>query len=331
MSIYSLAFLLLFPCPLDFDQALEFSKFSHLPDSLRKQTRGEAVAANIIFKSTDGGETWQDISEGLPQNLLADGIVEKDSEVYIRAGNEIYQSKPNSTAPFWTKEVFPAEHSNIASVKTGMFAYNYGGQFLQKTAGTDLWLPMYTNLQQKEVRTVFETKGAVFIGSDNGLFKSTDSGKTWKQVYTGGWVMKLVESSGVMMATSQKGILRSADNGENWESVISEGGVGIAIERINGGFAAITYNTESETRRVRTSYDGGKSWQAIDAGLPASFYTSSIIEAGEYLFCGHPGGIFRSSDKGKTWKLLFPAIEDKVFNLSVAGNAIYAMPKDGGC
>ena len=189
-----------------------------------------------------------------------------------------------------------------------------------------------TNFQVKEIRTVFETAGGTFfIGSNNGLLKSTNSGKTWKQVHTGGWVMKLVESNGVLLATSQGGILRSTDDGENWDWVISEGGVGIAVERIKGGFAAITYNTESMTRRVRTSYDGGKTWQPIDAGLPANLSIASIIQVGEYFFCGHPAGIFRSSDKGKTWKLLLPSIENKVFNLFVSGNVIYAIPRPGGC
>ena len=191
---------------------------------------------------------------------------------------------------------------------------------------------MYTNFKGKEVRTFFESDGgAVFIGNDNGLFKSTNSGETLKQVHSGGWVMKLVESNGVLMATSQKGIIRSTDDGENWDLVISEGGVGIAVEVINGGFAAITYNTESETRRVRTSYDGGKNWQPIDAGLPAQASIASIIQVGDYFFCGHPTGIFRSPDKGKTWTLLLPSIENKVFNLSVSGSVIYAIPRDGGC
>ena len=143
--------------------------------------------------------------------------------------------------------------------------------------------------------------------------------------------MKLVESNGVLMATSQGGIIRSTDAGENWDLVISEGGVGIAVEHIKGGFAAITFNTASYTRRVRTSYDGGKTWQPIDAGLTANLSISSIIEVGEYFFCGHPTGIFRSSDKGKTWKLLLPSVENKVFNLFVSGNVIYAFPRNGGC
>lgn len=364
MKIYSLAFLLLFQFPFVFP----------ITDSQQKLNKNKSGVANIVFKSTDGGQTWQDISEGLPENLKGegvqgDGFFANGSGLYLRAGNGIYHNEPNSTTPFWKKEIFPGKPGSIAAGKSGVFAYNYEGQILQKTNGTSVWSPMYTNFKGR-VRTVFETAGGtVFIGSDNGLFKSTNSGKTWKHVHTGGWVMKLAESNGVLLATSQGGILRSTDDGENWDWVISEGGVGIAVEHIKGGFAAITFNTQSNSRRVRTSYDGGKTWQPIDAGLPAQVFivpvdkplsqvnpndsvrlnpndsvwhpidtelpaqplTASIIQVGKYFFCSHPTGIFRSSDKGKTWKLLLPSIEKKVFNLSVSGNVIYAIPTNGGC
>ncbi len=328
MNFYILAFLLLFTV----------SSSSLLPDSQPDPKIDKVGTAKIVFKSTDGGQTWQDISKGLPEPVKDDYgagrnvFFADDNGLYLTAGNGIYHSKPNSKAPFWKKEIFPDEHSRIAPGKRGIFAYNYDGQFLQKISGTSVWSPMYTNFQQKGVNTVFETAGGtVFIGCDNGLFKSTNSGKTWKQVYSGGGVVKLVESNGVLMATSQNGILRSTDDGENWNCLLNEGGAVIAVERIKGGFAAINYNTESRTRRVRTSYDDGKTWQPIDAGLPANLSIASIIQVGEYFFCGHPKGIYRSSDKGKTWKLLLPAIEGKVFNLSVSGNVIYAIPRNGGC
>ena len=141
----------------------------------------------------------------------------------------------------------------------------------------------------------------------------------------------MVESNGVLLCTNEQGILRSTDGGEHWDLMISEGGVGIDVAVIEGGFAAITYNTDSETRRIRTSVDGGKTWQPIDKGLPPHASIASIVQVGKFLFCGHPDGIFRSADQGKTWKLILPSIGKKVFNLSVSGKMIYAVPRDGGC
>jgi photosystem II stability/assembly factor-like uncharacterized protein len=357
MKIYNLAFLLLFQYPFA----------SPITDSLQKLNKNKSGVANIVFKSADGGQTWQDISKGLPENLEEGGFFANESGLYLRAGNGIYHSKPNSTAPFWNKEISPDKLGNIAPGNTGIYAYNYGGQILQKANGTNVWSPVFTNFQKKEIRTVFETAGgSVFIGSDNGLFRSTNSGKTWKQVQAGGWAMKLVESNGILLATSQRGIIRSADEGENWTLVISEGGVGIDVERIEGGFAAITYSTVSKTRRIRTSYDGGKTWQAIDAGLQASgfidpilppvnanlpvqgfsdstwhpkdtmslavpTYITTIIQVGENFFCGHTDGIYRSSDKGKTWKLVLPSVKGKMFKVSVSGNVIYAIQMESHC
>jgi len=358
MNIYIVAFLLLFLVPPS----------SPVPGSQPKQKRDKAEAANIIFKSTDGGQTWQDISQGLPENLQddgaqRDGFFTNEGGFYLRVENGIYHSKPNSTAPFWGKEIFPDKQGSIAACKSGLIAYNYQGEILQKINGTSVWRPIFTNFPEKRIRNVFETAGGtIFIDCDNGLFRSTNSGKTWKHVHVGGLVGKLAESKGVLVATSQRGIIRSTDAGENWKLVISEGGVGIDVARIEGGFAAITFNTQSNTRRIRTSYDGGKTWQPIDAGfptetflvpvfkplaqvnqsdstwnpnnntnLPKQAFISSIVQIGEDFFCGHPDGIFRTSDKGKTWKLILPSIDNKVFNLSVSNGVIYAIPRNRGC
>ncbi|MGZ3749840.1 MAG: WD40/YVTN/BNR-like repeat-containing protein [Flavisolibacter sp.] len=325
----------------------------------------------IVFRSTDGGQTWQDISAGLPENLKSEGVwshglFANDRGLYLRAGNGVYHSEPNSTTSFWTKEIFPGEQREIAPGKNGIFAYNFRGQFLQKINGQRDWSPMYTNFQEqavrlnrtidwmytnykeKQVSSVFETTGGtVFIGSNNALYKSTNSGKTWKHVHVGGWVMKMVESNGVLLAASSQGILRSTDDGENWDRVISEGGAGVAVavERIDGGFAAITYNTITKTNTVHISLDSGKTWNDLGEGLPPSLNSSlinligglqsssdisSIKQAGKYLICGRSDGIFRSSDMGKTWKKLsLPALENYGFDLSVSGKVIYVIPNKG--
>jgi photosystem II stability/assembly factor-like uncharacterized protein len=284
MKIYSLPFLLFFLLSLS-NEVSEFpaSCLSTVNQQVSNSVGNKAV--KVIFRSNDGGQTWVDISEGLPENLednfAREGVSANDNGIYLHTGDGIYHSKPNSTAPFWNKENLTGKEKNNA-----------------------------------HVRGVKASGDSVFTGSESAVVKPTG---------------KLIESDGVILATSQQGIIRSTDGGETWDLVIGEGGVGIALERVKGGFAAITYNTMSKTRRVRTSYDGGKTWQAIDAGLPPSLSIASIIQVGDSFFCGHPSGIFKSSDKGQTWKLILPSEDDKVFNLSASGNVIYAIPRPGGC
>jgi hypothetical protein len=114
MKIYILAFLLLFTV---FSSPL--LRGSH-PDP--KTEKGGP--AKIVFKSTDGGQTWQDISEGLPENLPVDSIrgnFANDKGLFLMVGNELYHTTPNATIPFWTKEILPNEHSSIAPVSPGNF------------------------------------------------------------------------------------------------------------------------------------------------------------------------------------------------------------------
>jgi photosystem II stability/assembly factor-like uncharacterized protein len=311
----------------------------------------EPGATNIIFQSKDNGKTWQDISYGLPENVQPENFFAGESDTYLRVKNDMYRSKSNLKSPVWEKEGgLDPRSASIAFNHSGVMAYNYEGQIYQKMSTTGNWSPIYTNFKTHSMRTVFETTdGTVFLGSDRGLYKSTDSGKSWTQVQNEGWVMHMVESDGVLIATGQKGIMRSTDNGEHWQWVIKEGGVGIAIEKIEGGFAAISCNTTTITRRIHISLDDGKTWEAIDDGLRPSLFISSIKQVGKYLICGHPDGIFRSSDMGKTWNIVHPSVDNtdfkyrttlnsdpfddhrKVFKIYVSGNTVYAVAGNAGC
>jgi len=345
MKLYILAFLLLytvFSCSL-------------LPGSHPDPKSDNAGTAKIIFKSTDGGQTWQDISKGLPENFRKDstrgnGVFANDKGLFLRVGNGLYRNTANATAPFWTKEIPPYEHSSIAPGKSGLPGYNYWGVNLKKANGKSVWSPVFDNFQTPGIRSVFETAGGtIFIGTDRGFFRSADNGKTWKQVHTGSLVGHLAESDGVLLAISMKRIIRSTDNGENWEFVTRGTEVVFDVKQVNGGFAAMTSVSASNARGINTSYDGGKTWQPANAGRQdkavidsiwrtwndrphVKAFMTSIIQVGENLLCTHPDGIFRSSDKGKTWQLLLPSVVDRGFNLFALGNVVYAIiPGKGGC
>lgn len=313
---------------------------------------GAESGANILLQSTDGGLTWEDISQGLPVKEEPEGFVAGESDLYLRVNHMMYHSKSDLRTPVWEQENFPdLENTSLAFNRSGVIAYNYEGKMYQRKSPTEKWLPVYPNLNMKGMRRIFETSdGTVFLSYDHGLYRSVDRGQHWRQVQSQGLIGEMVESEGVLMATGLKGIMRSTDKGEHWQWVISEGGVGIDVEPIDGGFAAIAFNTTTQTRRVHISTDGGKTWEATQSGLPPSMSISTIKQMGQYLICGHPDGIFRSTDKGKTWKRVHAGVEEfnyssfrinsnqpvydskkKVFNIYASGNTLYAVAKNAGC
>jgi len=320
MKIYSLAFLILF-------------QLSTITDSHQNLDRSEAKISGVVYKSTDGGKTWNDISEGLPEvvgykddGTHLDGFFADDRGLYLSAGNWMYHNQSSSTSSSWSKKILPDNHKLIAPAgKTGILAYsNVNKEFLRNTTGTGKWTITYETFQASRPQTFLETAGGtVFVGTDRRLFRSTDSGKTWSQVDPHGWVLKLTESDGIIMSATTKGIARSSDDGENWEMLNGEEGVGIALEK--SGFSAISTRTG-----IQASYDGGKTWNVL-SGLPQNTHISAIVQVGDFLLCSHDNGISRSSDKGKTWTLLRPAADNKLFNLGVSGNVIYAIHRFPGC
>ena len=306
--------------------------------------------AGAVLKSIDGGQTWEDIGEGLLEIEQPVNFFAGESDIYLYSKEVIYHSKSNLKAPVWVNGNVPyPKAASIVFNHSSVMAFNQQGHIYQKKADANTWLPIYTGFKKRGMRSIFKTSdGTVFLGSDNGLYKSADEGKTWKQVQNEGWVMNVIESQGVLMATGQRGIMRSTDNGEHWQWVISEGGVGIAVETIQDGFAAISYNTEKKSRRVRISMDRGKTWKAIDEKLRPSSSITSIKQVGRYLIIGHPDGIYRSSDMGKTWTSVHPGIDnvtnskfkfvttwnsepEKVFRIYVSADVLYAVGGGAGC
>jgi photosystem II stability/assembly factor-like uncharacterized protein len=306
--------------------------------------------ANIVLQSIDGGRTWQDISQGLPEVKQPEGFFAGASEIYLRTNGAVYSSKSNLKTPVWEKENLPDQrNTSIAFNRAGVMAYSFDGHIYQKKPVLGKWLPIYTNLKSREVASIFEAAdGTIFKSTGKSFARSTDKAQTWTLIQKV-WVGDIVEGDGVLVAAGQNGIMRSTDKGETWEWVINEGGVGIAVERIDGGFAAIAYNTQTKSRRIHISMDGGVNWKAIDGGLPPSANISSIKQLGRDLFVGHPDGILRSSDLGKSWQRVragfgnmveviklvswnsIPAPVEKVYKIYVSGQVLYAVAVAPGC
>ncbi|MDZ4681240.1 MAG: hypothetical protein SH848_19920 [Saprospiraceae bacterium] len=328
--------------------------FPSIPGGQQDSETTDPLATNLIFQSTDGGQTWQDISAGLPAKLEIRSVFANGDELLLGAANGLYRSSTRSAAPRWRKEQLLDERiTEIFPGRAGPYVCSYEKEFLQEVIpGTGMWKPVYTTLKDKSVRTVLETPdGAIFVGCDNGIFKSTNHGRTWKQVFDKGLVLNIVAADGVLISGGSEGVLRSTDGGEHWESVLDENILAKKTGRLKDDFVTILgttdptkVNPDGITSRLRISTDGGKTWERMErALLPlANTYDLEerlsealdlydIVQVGEFLFCSFDTGVFRSADKGKSWEPVLSSKDEKVFTFAVSGKVIYAVVAPEGC
>ncbi len=78
--------------------------------------------------------------------IRGDSIFANDKGLFLRVGNELYHSTPNATAPFWTKEISPDEHSSIAPGKSGIVANNYWGDKFEKNKRNEVYGRRYSTI-----------------------------------------------------------------------------------------------------------------------------------------------------------------------------------------
>jgi len=178
------------------------------------------------------------------------------------------------------------------------------------------------------------------ISSGDGVYKSTDAGKTW--THTGladtsqiGRMRIHPTNPDVVYAAAvghpygpnpERGVFRTKDGGKSWQKVLfvddKTGAADIAMDPAN---AQVLYATTWQVLRtpwnitstgpgggLYKSTDGGDTWTKLTSGLPAA----NLGKIGVTVSPVNPqrvwatveaddkGGIYRSDDGGRTWQLL---------------------------
>ena len=282
--------------------------------SIAVEARSGAIFAGVhgggVWASEDGGRTWDARNSGIQSDdIYGLNCVQAGEEVRIYAGTEpahLYVSK--NLGKSWTD--LPAIR-NVPSV--------------------DKWtFPAPPHVGHVK-NIVFDPRdpNTIYVGVEvGGAFKSTDAGKTWKELNDGGFYVDVhrmfitpAKPDDVYMATG-KGLFHSITGGERWEPIaLPEDRIGYpdalimlpenpnlmftAGAKLNPGAWRATH---AALPRVARSRDAGKTWQYLEGGLPlearANIETITLdsYPGGFALFAGTTDGeVFFSDDEGEHW------------------------------
>jgi len=324
-------------------------EFSNLDKTVTKTSE-----KNIVFQSLDNGKTWNDYSTGLPEDFkIGNSFLIQNSEAFLSGERGMFHRSIDSETQTWEKEDFMNEFiTDIFEGHSGTYARNADGVFFQKLYDNGFWIAVFKELNDINIRTIIESKdGTMLLGTEIGIYKSSDHGKSWKRVFIEGLVTNLTSIEGVIFGNGTKGLLRSTDQGENWEWVLTNEGfirktgiIGDHIVAVSTG-KDDTVNPDGISNGLHISKDKGKTWSHMDRSLlPVRFifevgtnhspvqYIYDVEQMKGDIFYSLDAGIFRSSNGGKTWDLVLPARGNgEYYEVTVTDKSMYAVRVFNGC
>ena len=268
--------------------------------------RNSVSVGDGIYKTTDGGETWQNM--GLAQSERIARIVidpRHDDTVYVAATGHLWDSNPDrgvyrtrDGGKTWQKVLFVNDDTGCADVAIDPEDPN----------------TLYAAMWQFRRKPWNFSSG----GPGSGLYKSVDGGDHWKRLTAGlptgdlGRCAVSVSPANpkrvyAMVEAKASAIYRSDDKGESWTRMSTAAGV---ISR-PFYFSYIIADPKEADRVYKpatglyVSDDAGKTFSAIGGGVHSDFHALWIDPSRtDVILVGTDGGVYATADRGNSWRFI---------------------------
>lgn len=189
---------------------------------------------------------------------------------------------------------------------------------------TEQWEAINNGLTNLDVGAVAVTDNGTLFASTvlGGVFRSTDKGDTWTEVFNNGldnpFVPSLLVEGSSIYSGTDAGVYESTDNGDTWTVMGVEGLDDPHIESLTStGDGILVAGTD---RGLYVTDDNGMTWAGSSNPTLAEEVVRSVLSFNRFaIFAGtHEHGIFRSEDEGLTWEQMNTGLT----NLDIHGLSI---------
>ncbi|HMB69532.1 MAG TPA: hypothetical protein VKU85_09470, partial [bacterium] len=251
-----------------------------------------------LWESTDGGATWTQLPIPISLGAPLNGLIFQDALTGWTFGNDQYVTTDGGDT--WSQ--LPLLGSiYYMDFPTAGFGWAYGGGAFTYTTldGGANW----TQTPNGERWFDFADSLNGLAVADTGLFRSTDGGVTFGQVFTGfGHAVEYLSPS-VAVGIVDTVFVRSTDGGATWTpGVLTEGrsdlfvvspSIALASGR-SGPFGAY------DDRVFRTT-DAGLTWTDLGEVLPDGVWGFGSPAPSVVIGAALNGDMYRSTDDGLSW------------------------------
>ena len=304
-------------------RATQVASNSADPNTIYAATRGQGV-----IKSTNGGQTWSQASEGVSNYANAVAVHPSDANIaYFSDGGRLYRTDDGNV---WEQRDTGLPGGNPMSALAidpvtpttlyiALHNWGGGGEGVYKTTDSALNWTATTLVTPTWAIAVHPTAPTVlYAAADNeaiapglgidAIYKSNDGGANWTQLVAGNSCIKDVMVNPIspthVYATGCNGVfLKSTDDGTNWDTPVTftdAVGVNNFPQGIWTGQLAfdgqenVIYAALGQYGLV-ASTDGGTTWSKVAGDDIPSMRMSSLFyqAANDTLFLGGSAGLWQ--------------------------------------
>jgi photosystem II stability/assembly factor-like uncharacterized protein len=287
-----------------------------------------------IYKSADSGLNWE---------KKVRGIVEPDTGISFRG----FTVDPHDSSIVYAAGEIPS-WVWAGETRTGEFDLTKGVVYRTENGGQSwdaIWrgnnLARYVWVDPRDSDVIYVSTGIFDREAANsdvqtneaggvGIAKSTDGGRTWRELnhtnglrnlYIGSLFMHpedpdtLLAGAGSNVYRSGSGVYLSTDGGETWQWTLGGGdGHDYVITSVEFAASDPSIAYAGGASAVYRSEDGGRTWRCMSGGPPTWYWGPPGIVAGvpidfqvdpsnpDRIFSNnYQGGNFLSEDGGRTW------------------------------